>query len=137
PRPPRSPAEVSEARSRGDRVDQQPDAVHDEGDLRAVLAAARRPGDRKHELRLLLLQPGPAARPGRLRRPRPALGAERRAAKAHPARERALSQAAPAARRAQGRLAHSYAAAARILLFTSAMKSRRCDLELKDRLGMM
>src|SRR5258705_1051412 len=42
--------------------------MHDERDLRAVPAAARRPLHRQDELRVLLLQPGPAARPGRLRR---------------------------------------------------------------------
>ena len=49
-----------------DRLDQLADAVHDEGDLRAVPAAAPRSGDRQGQLRVLLLQPGPAARPRRL-----------------------------------------------------------------------
>ena len=62
------------------------------------------PATGKHELRLLLLQPGPAARPGRLRRPRPAPGAERRAGEADRAVDRALPQAASPSRRAQGRL---------------------------------
>ena len=48
-------------------VDQLADAVHDEGDLRAVPAAPRRSGDRQGDGRLLLLQPGPGARPRRLR----------------------------------------------------------------------
>ncbi|MCK7496431.1 MAG: hypothetical protein MZW92_40125 [Comamonadaceae bacterium] len=43
---------VPEAGPRGDRLDQLADAVHDEGDLRAVPAAARRPGDRQAQLRV-------------------------------------------------------------------------------------
>ena len=53
---------VHEAAPLRDRLDQLTDAVHDERDLRAVPAAARRPGDRQDDLRLLVLQPGPAAR---------------------------------------------------------------------------
>ncbi len=60
-------AAAGQAGALRDRIDQLPDAVHDEGDLRPVPAAAARPGDRPDALRLLLLQPGPAARPGRLR----------------------------------------------------------------------
>ena len=44
-----------------DRADQLADAMHDEGDLRAVPAAPQRPGDRQRDGRLLLLQPGPGA----------------------------------------------------------------------------
>src|SRR5204863_4615851 len=68
--------------------------------------AARRPGERQDDLRLLLLQPGPAARPGRFRRPRAAPGAERRAREADRALDRALPQAAAAAGATQGRLNH-------------------------------
>ncbi len=53
---------VSEAASLCDRLDQFADAVHDERDLRAVPAAARRSADRQDELRVLVFQPGPAAR---------------------------------------------------------------------------
>ncbi len=42
-----------------DRLDQLADAMHDEGDLRAVPATPLRPGDRHRDGRLLLLQPGP------------------------------------------------------------------------------
>src|SRR5207244_3267694 len=83
---------ISETEPRRDRLDQQPHAMHDEGDLRAVPAAARRPADRQDELRVLLLQPGPAARPGRLRRARAALGAERRAGEAHRIMDLALPE---------------------------------------------
>ena len=48
-----------------DRVDQLADAVHDEGDLRAVPAAPLRPGDRHRNRRVLLLQPGPGHGPRR------------------------------------------------------------------------
>ncbi len=44
------------------RLHQFTDAMHDEGDLRAVPAAARRSGDGEGELRVLVLQPGPIAR---------------------------------------------------------------------------
>ena len=66
-----------------DRLDQLADAMHDEGDLRAVPAAARDPVTGQDELRVLVLQPGPAARPRRLRGARPAPEAERRAGKTH------------------------------------------------------
>jgi hypothetical protein len=48
-----------EARAHRDREHQLADAVHDEGDLRAVPAAPRRPGDRQGQHGLHLLQPGP------------------------------------------------------------------------------
>ena len=60
-----------QGKARRHRLDQQPDAMHDERDLRAMPAAARRSGNRQDDLRVLLLQPGPAARPGGLRRPSP------------------------------------------------------------------
>src|SRR5205823_4202152 len=45
------------------------DAVHDEAGLRAVPAAPRRSRQRQGVVHLLLLQPGPAPRRGRLRQP--------------------------------------------------------------------
>src|SRR5207249_4074292 len=45
---------------RGHRLDQLPDAMHDEGDLRPVLVQAPRPAHRQGILRLLLLRSGPA-----------------------------------------------------------------------------
>ena len=56
-----------------DRIDQFADAMHDEGNLRAMPAAAPRSGDRQGQLRVLLLQPGPADRSRRLRRTRRAV----------------------------------------------------------------
>ena len=56
----------SEAASPRDRLHQLADAMHDEGDLRAVPAAACRSGDGRAHVRVHLLQPGPAARSGRL-----------------------------------------------------------------------
>src|SRR6185369_96015 len=47
-------------RPRGHRVDQLADAVHDEGDLRAVPVQAPGPADGQGELRVLLLRSGPA-----------------------------------------------------------------------------
>ena len=44
PRAPRRAGAVPQARASGDRLHQLADAVHDEGDLRAVPAAAHRPG---------------------------------------------------------------------------------------------
>ena len=73
--PPHGAGAVSQAGPSRHRVDQLADAMHDEGDLRAVPATASRPGDRRGELRLLVLQPGPADRSRRLRRAR---GAARR-----------------------------------------------------------
>ena len=48
-----------------DRVDQLADAMHDEGDLRAVPAAPLRPGERHRNGRVLVLQPGPGHGPRR------------------------------------------------------------------------
>ena len=59
---------VSEAGSQGHRQHQFADAVHDEGDLRAVPAAAQRSGDGRRDGGVLLLQSGPAARSRGLRR---------------------------------------------------------------------
>src|SRR5437868_11631858 len=78
--------------------------MHDERDLRAVPAAARRSANRQDELRVLLLQPGPAARPGGFPRPRPAPRAERRPGETHRTVDRALPEAAAAARGTQGRM---------------------------------
>src|SRR5262249_386654 len=63
-RTPRYAQALSQAAARRIRFHQLTDAVHDEGNLRAVPAAARGPRDRQDELRLLVLQPGPAPRPG-------------------------------------------------------------------------
>ncbi len=58
------------------RVDQLADAMHDEGSLRTVPAAARGSRDRQGGDRLLLLQPGPEARRDGLGQPRGAPAAE-------------------------------------------------------------
>ena len=73
------------------RLDQLADAMHDEGDLRAVPAAARRSGDGEDELRLLVLQPGPAARQRRLRGAGCAVEAELGPGEAHRGVDRSLS----------------------------------------------
>ena len=89
---------VSEARSPGHRLDQLADAVHDEGDLRAVPAAPQGPGDRGGDRCLLLLQPGSGPRPGRFRQsPRAALP-ERRAGEA----DEIVDRPVPAADRPPG-----------------------------------
>ena len=75
---PRHPGAASQARPHGDRLDQLADAVHDEGNLRAVPAGASRSGDRRGERGVLLLQPGSGPRPRRLRQP--ARAARRRTA---------------------------------------------------------
>ena len=72
------------------RLDQLADAMHDEGDLRPVPAAPPRSGDRQGERGVLLLQPGPGARPGRFPHPAPPPVAERRAGKADQAVDRPL-----------------------------------------------
>ncbi len=51
--------ELFPPRPSGDRLDQLADAVHDEGDLRAMFAASPRPGDRGRDRGVLVLQPGP------------------------------------------------------------------------------
>src|SRR6202040_3595763 len=66
-----------------DRLDQLADAVHDEGDLRAVPAAPPRPGDRHRDRRLLLLQPGPGNGPRRFPHPAPPPLTKRRPGKTH------------------------------------------------------
>src|SRR6185436_21017624 len=79
------------------RVDQLADAMHDEGDLRAVPAAPHRPGDGQGDDRVLLLEPGPAAGRRRLEEPRRPPPPEHRPGKADrplgaaPAGERALT----------------------------------------------
>ena len=52
---------VPEAGTCGGRVDQQPDAMHDEGNLRAVPSDAPRSGDGEKVGGVLLLQPGSGA----------------------------------------------------------------------------
>ncbi len=69
------------ARSPGDRVDQLADAVHDEGNLRAMPADASRSGDRHRDRGLFLLQPGPGDGPGRFRGIAPPPVAKRRPGK--------------------------------------------------------
>src|SRR6185312_4043780 len=64
------------------RLDQFADAVHDEGNLCAMPAGAPRPGDRADALRVLVLQPGPAARRRRFRSARCAAAPERRTGEA-------------------------------------------------------
>ena len=70
---------LPEGRSSRAGVDQLPHAMHDEGDLRPVPAAPQGSGDRQGIGGVLLLQPGPGARPRRLRLPAPAAAPERRA----------------------------------------------------------
>jgi NADPH-dependent glutamate synthase beta subunit-like oxidoreductase len=74
---------VSVAEASRHRLDQLADAVHDEGDLRAMPAAAARSRHGQDELCVLVLQPGPAARSRRLPGARHAPQAERRAGEAH------------------------------------------------------
>ena len=76
-----------------DRVDQFSDAVHDEGDLRAMPAAAARSRHGQGLLRVLLLQSGPAARSRRLSGTGRAARAELGAGEAHRAVDRALPRA--------------------------------------------
>src|SRR5690606_39783664 len=80
-----------------DRLDQLADAMHDEGDLRAMPAAARGSGNGRADLRVLLLQPGPAARQGGFRGIGGAPGTEQRPGKAHRAMDRSLPAAGRAA----------------------------------------
>src|SRR5207245_3844443 len=56
-------------RHRGNRIVQLTDAVHDEGDLRAVLVQAPRSANRQGILRVLLLRSGPAHGPDGLGQP--------------------------------------------------------------------
>ena len=73
-----------------DRLDQLADAMHDEGNLRAVPAAPLRPGERHRNRRLLLLQPGPGPRPRRFPDPAPPPLTKRRPGKADQAVGRPL-----------------------------------------------
>ena len=81
-------APLLKAGSHRDRVDQLADAVHDEGGLRAVPAAADRSGQRRAQCGVLLLQPGPGAGPGGFSGAARAAGAERRAGEADRAMDR-------------------------------------------------
>ncbi len=81
---------LSQALASRHRVDQLADAMHDEGNLRAMPATAARSGDRQAELCFFLLQSGSGTRQRRLRRARCAFVAERSAGKAHRAMGRAL-----------------------------------------------
>ena len=60
---PRRAGALPEAGPHRDRLDQLADAMHDEGSLRPVPAAADRSGDRRAHGGVLLLQPGPGAGP--------------------------------------------------------------------------
>ena len=73
---------LSQSPSYRHRLHQLADAVHDEGRLRPVSLQAHRPRDRRGVLRLLLLQPGPGARPRRFPQPRRPPQTELRAGKA-------------------------------------------------------
>jgi len=97
-------AAVAEARQAGlktlfppgsprDRVDQLADAVHDEGDLRAMPAAPPGSLDGHRDGRLLLLQPGPGNGPRRLPHPAPPPLTKRRPGKTHQAVGRPLPAA--------------------------------------------
>ncbi len=66
--PPRRPQALFPPGAPRDRLDQLADAMHDEGDLRAVPATPLRPGERHRDGRLLLLQPGPGPRPASISR---------------------------------------------------------------------
>ena len=62
-RAPRRARAVSAAGAHRDRLDQLAHAMHDEGSVRAMPAAAHRPGERGAQRRVLLLQPGSGAGP--------------------------------------------------------------------------
>src|SRR5439155_9881703 len=64
--------------------------MHDEGDLRAMPATASRSRDRQAHVRVLVLQPGPAARSCRVPRAGRAPRAERRAGEVDRAMDSAL-----------------------------------------------
>ncbi len=89
---------VHQADAARHRLDQFADAVHDERDLRAMPAAAARPGDGRDPVRVFVLQPGPGSRCGRLRGARGASGAERGAGRT----DRAVGHALPRAGRRRG-----------------------------------
>ena len=94
PRAAGHPGAASQARPQGDRLHQLADAMHDEGNLRAVPAGASRSRDRRRARGILLLQSGSGPRSRRFRQsarpPRP----ERRAGEAHAAVDRPLAAAA-------------------------------------------
>src|SRR5262249_8587152 len=82
----------------GDRLDQLADAVHDEGGLRAVLAAPARSHHRYRDDRLLLLQSGPGHGPGRFSGAAPSPVAKRRSREIDWAVDRSFPKAAWAPR---------------------------------------
>ena len=86
----RGAAALSQAGPPRDRLDQLADAMHDEGDLRAMSPGAEGPGDRRGDGRVLLLQPGPALGPSRFPRAARAARPERGAGKAQQAMGRSL-----------------------------------------------
>src|SRR5207249_12186122 len=80
----------SQAASPRDRLDQLADAVHAQGDLCPVPAAAPRSAYRQEKLRIFLLQSGPGTRQRGLRRALGAPQAELAAGKNHRAMDPAL-----------------------------------------------
>jgi NAD(P)H-flavin reductase len=70
-----------EARAHRHRLHQLDHAMHDEGRVRPVPVPPRRPANGRGELRLLLQQPGPAARRGGFLEPAPATAPELRPGK--------------------------------------------------------
>ena len=86
-------ARVFAAGAPGDRLDQLADAMHDEGDLRAMPAAPPGSGDRHRDRGVFLLQPGSGDGPGRFRGAAPPPFAERRPGKIDQAVDRPLSAA--------------------------------------------
>src|SRR5581483_11606345 len=121
---PRRPRRRAPARSRRDRVDQLPDAVHAEGGVLAVPPAAHRPGDRPGVVHVQLRDPGPAARRGRLPFPPPAPAAELGGREAH----LALAPAPVRPARGAGRLRRRRPTRAASVSFAAGRSSapRRC-----------
>ncbi len=81
---------VSEARSQGHRQHQFADAVHDEGDLRAVSPAPQRSAHGRRDGGVLVLQSGPVSRSRGLGQSPHAAFAKRRSGEAHQAVDRPM-----------------------------------------------
>src|SRR5207249_3522307 len=102
------------------------DAVHDEGDLRAVPAIAARPCHRHRDGGVLLLQPGPGDGPGRFPGIAPPALAEQRTGKIEQAVDRPLP-AAPRLAPGDGggvggrRFAEGFALGSRIFAYDCGM----------------
>ncbi len=103
--PPRRFETLFPPRSSCDCIDQLADAMHDEGNLRAVPATPFRPGDRHRDRRVFLLQPGSGPRPRRFPHPAPPPVAKRRPGKADQAMGRSLPAPPRLARGRRGRVA--------------------------------